>query len=148
MFTKKESTEQTNNASNIIGKGTCVEGNLHTPGNLRIEGKIVGEIHTKAKAVLGSTSVVKGNIVAQHAEISGEVHGTIRVAGLLFLKSTAFVQGDIITSKLVFEEGAKFDGKCNMGGQVKEKTLQPQGILDRQNDRLIEKKDKQENPSS
>ena len=122
---EKKIAKELRESTNIIGKGTTLEGNLHTSGNLRIEGKVIGSIQTKAKAVLGDTSVIEGNITAQHAEISGEIQGTIRVAGLLTLKPTASVNGDIITSKLVFEEGAKFNGKCNMGGPVRAKNLVP-----------------------
>ena len=108
------------NSSNIIGRGTSLNGDLHAAGNLRIEGKVEGNLHSKAKIVLGDTSWVGGNLVAQNAEIGGEVKGTVRVSGLLILKPTAVVNGDIVTSKLVFEEGAKFNGKCNMGDPVKE----------------------------
>ena len=115
-----------NNTSNIIGQGTSLEGNLHTAGNIRIEGKIIGSITSKAKVVLSNTAWVKGNIVAQNAEIGGEVQGTLETSGLLILKPTAVVQGDIITNKLVFEEGAKFNGKCQMGTQAKQATLEAQ----------------------
>ncbi|TDG95167.1 bactofilin family protein [Cardinium endosymbiont of Culicoides punctatus] len=101
--------------SNIIGQGSNLEGNISATGNIRIEGKITGGIQTKAKAVLSHTAQVQGNIFAQNAEIGGEVRGTIEVVELLVLKSTAVVFGDIIASKLVFEEGACFDGKCKMG---------------------------------
>lgn len=119
MFSKNNSKEiqeaEINNSNNIIGKGTTLEGNVTTSGNIRIEGKLIGAITSKAKLVLWNTAWVKGNIIAQNAEIGGEVQGTIEVGGLLILKHTAIVQGDIITSKLVFEEGAKFNGKCKMG---------------------------------
>lgn len=119
MFSKNNSKEiqevEVNNSNNIIGKGTTLEGNLTTSGNIRIEGKLIGAITSKAKLVLGNTAWVKGNIIAQNAEIAGEVQGTIEVAGLLILKHTAIIQGDIITSKMVFEEGARFNGKCKMG---------------------------------
>lgn len=119
MFGNNNSKEiqesEINNSNNIIGKGTTLEGNITTLGNIRIEGKLIGAITSKAKLVLGNTAWVKGNIIAQNAEIGGEVQGTIEVGGLLILKHTAIVQGDIITSKLVFEEGAKFNGKCKMG---------------------------------
>lgn len=122
MFTSNKPTleEEHSKSSNIIGKGTQLEGSLSTAGNLRVEGKVKGSIHTKTKVVLSETSVVEGDIIAQNAEIGGEIHGTIRVAGLLTLKPTALVHGDIITSKLMLETGAKFNGKCNMGGNVKE----------------------------
>ena len=112
--------EELKNSSNIIGKETSLEGNLNTSGNLRVEGKVGGSIQTKAKVVLGTTSVVNGDIIAQAAEIGGEVQGTVKVSGLLTLKPTAVVNGDIITNKLVFEAGAKFNGKCSMGNLLKE----------------------------
>ncbi|MGI2298768.1 bactofilin family protein [Candidatus Cardinium hertigii] len=119
MFNNK--IKQTNpvTISNIIGQGSHLEGNIHTTGNLRIEGKVTGGIKAKAKVVLSHTAQIEGNIVAQNAEIGGEVKGSIEVIELLVLKSTAMVWGDIITSKLVFEEGACFDGKCKMGKEHK-----------------------------
>lgn len=102
-------------ASNIIGKSTTLEGNLNTSGNLRIEGKIIGGINSTAKVVLSNSSTLEGSIIAQQAEIAGRVRGTIEVMELLVLKPTAVVDGDITTTKLVFEEGAKFNGKCSMG---------------------------------
>jgi len=101
--------------SNIIGKGSHLEGNITTTGNLRIEGKVTGGIQSKAKVVLSHTAQIDGNITAHNAEVGGEVKGTIEVTELLVFKSTAIVWGDIIAAKLVFEEGAYFDGKCKMG---------------------------------
>ncbi|AXI24161.1 Polymer-forming cytoskeletal [Cardinium endosymbiont of Sogatella furcifera] len=115
MFNNKIKGTNPVTISNIIGQGSHLEGNINTTGNLRVEGKITGGIKTKAKVVLSHTAQVEGNIVAQNAEIGGEVKGTIEVIELLVLKSTATVWGDIMASKLVFEEGACFDGKCKMG---------------------------------
>ena len=52
MFNKQDqkSDQETMNSSNIIGKGTHLRGDIETFGNLRIEGKIVGNIKTKSKA--------------------------------------------------------------------------------------------------
>ncbi|MEM9416944.1 MAG: polymer-forming cytoskeletal protein [Bacteroidota bacterium] len=137
---KKEITEEElSNSSNIIGKGTSLEGDLNTAGSLRIEGNFRGSIQAKAKVVLADSSVVEGNIMAQNAEVSGKVQGTIKIAGLLTLKPTAVVNGDIITGKLVFEEGAQFDGKCTMGGPVKETSLrQPQNAADKKKERPLD----------
>lgn len=118
---KKEiAQEDLSNSSNIIGKGTSLEGNLNTAGNIRVERRVNGSIQTKVKLVLGETLVVEGNIVAQTAEIGGEVQGTIKVSGLLTLKPTTVVNGDIIISKLVFEEGARFNEKFKIGSLLKE----------------------------
>ncbi|TSJ81424.1 MAG: polymer-forming cytoskeletal protein [Candidatus Cardinium sp.] len=119
MFNNKIKNANPVTISNIIGQGSHLEGNISTTGNLRIEGKVTGSIKTKAKVVLSHTAQIEGNIVAHNAEIGGEVKGTIEVVELLVLKSTATVWGDIVSSKLVFEEGACFDGKCKMGKEHK-----------------------------
>jgi len=122
MFNKEEKkvAEEISNSSNIIGKGTMVEGNLETYGNIRVEGQIIGNIKTKSKVALGQSSRVEGNILAQNAEVAGEVSGTVEVTELLLLKSTAVISGDIITNKLIVESGATFNGGCKMGVTIKE----------------------------
>ncbi len=117
MFTNKEDERVTeiSNSSNTISKETSVEGNVETSGNLRVEGKILGNIRAKSKVVLGASARVEGKIFAQNADVEGSVKGTIQVEGLLTLKSNANIKGDIHTGKLVMEAGAQFDGKCKMG---------------------------------
>lgn len=123
MLTSKEQkrvAEEISNSSNTIGKGTLLEGNIETYGNIRIEGKVIGNVKSKSKVALGNASHVDGNIIAQNADIEGEVKGKLEVAELLVLKATAVINGDIITGKLVVEPGAVFNGTCKMGGAIKD----------------------------
>jgi cytoskeletal protein CcmA (bactofilin family) len=117
--TRKKELEQLSNSSTIIGKGTVLEGNIETLGNLRIEGKAIGNVKSKSKIALGDSSLVEGNIIAQNAEIAGEVKGFIEVSDLLILKSGSIIHGDIITNRIIIESGASFNGQCKMGA-VKE----------------------------
>lgn len=105
---------------NIIGLGTTIEGNVDAQGDIRIDGKIIGNVVSRGKVVLGTTGIVEGNIIAKNAEIAGETVGKINIEELLTLKSTANINGDIITSKLMVETGANFTGTCQMGAVVKE----------------------------
>jgi len=102
------------NSHNILSNGTTLEGSITTAGNLRIDGKIIGSITSKGKLILGPNAFVQGTIMAENAAIEGSLEGTINVSGLLTLKRTATIQGDISTGKLIFEEGAQFNGKCKM----------------------------------
>ena len=123
MFKNKQenmAAQDASNSSNIIGKGTIVEGNIETFGNIRVEGKVVGSVKSKAKIALGQSSYVEGNIIAQNAEISGEVKGVIEVSDQLILRPSAVVDGDIVTNKLIVESGATFNGGCKMGVEQKE----------------------------
>lgn len=123
MFTSKEEkkvAEEISNSTNTIGKGTVLEGNIETYGNIRIEGKVIGNIKSKSKIALGNSSHVDGNIIAQNADLEGEVKGRIEISEMLILKATAVVHGDIITGKLVVEPGAVFNGTCKMGASIRD----------------------------
>lgn len=123
MFTTKEekkAADEITNSSNVIGKGTVLEGNIETAGNIRIEGKIIGNLKSKSKVALGHSSLVDGNVTAQNADVEGTVKGKVEIADMLVLKSTATVHGDISTGKLVVEPGAVFNGTCKMGAAVKD----------------------------
>lgn len=99
---------------NIIGSGTDVTGDIISNGDIRIDGNVKGKIVSKAKVVIGASSVIDGDIEAQNADISGKINGKITVNETLFLKPTANINGDIVVNKLVVESGAEFNGKCSM----------------------------------
>lgn len=122
------SEEELSNSSNIIGKGTTLEGDIESFGNIRIEGRIKGSIKSKSKIACGHSSYVDGSILAQNAEVAGEVTGKIEVTELLILKPSAVVHGDIITNKFIVESGAVFNGSCKMGVTPKEIKIGENGI--------------------
>jgi len=119
--TRKEPVSATTpNSSTTIGKGATIDGNIETYGNVRVDGKILGNIKSKAKVVLGEESHLEGSVLAQNAEIAGKLQGLLEIAEILLLKSTAVVNGDIICNKLIVESGAVFNGSCKMGANIKE----------------------------
>lgn len=122
MFGKNEKEQMTEiiKSSTMIGKGTVIEGNLDTVGNISVDGKLIGNIRTKAKINLGQSADIKGNLYAQVAEISGHVEGLVEISDMLILKGTAIIDGDIVTNKLRVEEGAVINGSCKMGAVVKD----------------------------
>ena len=100
---------------NIINSGTSINGDVQSEGDLRIDGTEKGNIQVKTKLVLGPSSKVEGNIKAQNCDISGSVIGNVHITELLTVKATASIVGDIISSKLIIESGAEFNGKSTMG---------------------------------
>ncbi|AZQ60709.1 polymer-forming cytoskeletal protein [Flammeovirga pectinis] len=109
-------TQQPSNVTNnTIGQGTTLRGDVETHGILRMDGKLIGNLHCHSKLFLGTEGQVEGDIFAQNAEIEGEIHGKIEVADNLVLRASAVVHGDIITKKLTIDPGAIFNGQCHMG---------------------------------
>ena len=111
----KNPEDLSGNINNIIAKGTSIVGEIDAAGNIRIDGKVKGNIKCKSKVVTGKGSLIDGNIYAQNAEIEGDITGVLEISELLILKSSAVVQGDIRTAKLIIENGARFNGSCKMG---------------------------------
>ncbi|MBK9454404.1 MAG: polymer-forming cytoskeletal protein [Bacteroidetes bacterium] len=107
--------------SNRINHGTTFEGSITSDGDVRIEGLIRGTLHTKAKVAVGPTGVIEGDVYCKSADIGRRITGDLEVSEVLTLKSTAVVEGNIYTAKIVIENGAHFDGVCNMG--TKERKL-------------------------
>lgn len=122
MFAKADKKEMAEiiKSSTIIGKGTVMEGNVDTVGNISVDGKLLGNLKTKAKVNIGQTAEINGNVYAQNAEIAGNITGLIEVSDLLILKPTAVINGDVNTNKLRVEEGAVINGSCKMGAVVKD----------------------------
>lgn len=104
--------------TNVIGKGTIIEGNIIADGDLMVEGTVRGDVTTKTKLVVGTNSVVEGNILADHAEVAGRVRGTVQASGLLIIKASSVIDGDVITKNLNVESGSTFNGRFQVGGKV------------------------------
>ena len=109
-----------NSSLNLIGNGTEIVGDIKLKGDLRVDGKVSGNIQCESKVVLGAHGMVKGNIVSAHADISGTVNGNLRIDGFLFLKSGGTVNGDLEIRNLVVEENGVFNGQCTMLKKGKE----------------------------
>ena len=123
MFKNKEKNgvaQELASKNNQIEKGTTIKGDIHTQGNIRIDGDVEGNIVSESKVVLGDSCLISGNLKAVTAEISGEVKGIVEISDHLILKPSAVINGDIITNKMTVEPGAVFNGGCKMGAVVKE----------------------------
>jgi cytoskeletal protein CcmA (bactofilin family) len=112
-------TNETENSINIIRGGTEIKGDIICKGDIRIDGKLVGNLVSEGKVVVGEQGVVEGTIKCANATISGGVKVNIVVNELLSLKSTANLVGEISTNKLQIEPGANFSGNCKMGAVIK-----------------------------
>lgn len=110
----KKSTNDLVASSNLVALETFIKGDISSQGNIRVEGKVEGSLISKNKIVIGDSAYVTGNVQALEAEVSGHIEGEINCKGTLFLKKTAYINGDIHANKLIIENGAIFNGKCNM----------------------------------
>lgn len=101
-------------AINMISQSTEIKGTLKTKSDIRISGKIDGEIYAEGKVILAKGGIIYGNIYAGEVDIAGTVEGEIKSTKRLILRQTAVVKGDVAMKVLLVEEGAVFEGDCKM----------------------------------
>lgn len=105
-----------------IGEGTSFDGDLISKQNLSIYGSIKGTIECQGRVVVGESGNVEADILANEVVISGRVTGNVIAKSKLEMASTGIIQGDIKTTRLIMEDGSKFDGHCEMLSDVKPAT--------------------------
>jgi cytoskeletal protein CcmA (bactofilin family) len=102
--------------TSIIGSEMEIRGELTVNADIRIDGKLIGNIISSARVVLGSGGSIEGNIYAHRADINGKVSGNIQVKDLLKLQTEADVNGDIVAGKLSMDQTVQFNGNCKITG--------------------------------
>jgi cytoskeletal protein CcmA (bactofilin family) len=104
----------TGSSKNVLNSDVEIKGNIKFSGELSLDGKLEGEIHTDGTLQLGDNATINGNINAQSVVVRGKVHGNINVREKIEIKSKAELFGDIRASKLVIEEGVTYVGKTEV----------------------------------
>lgn len=102
----------------LVSAGTTIEGRVTTEGSIRVDGRLVGDVIAKANAAVGATGTVQGSVEATNVSIAGTVHGNVTAVGKLILEEKSVTRGDIRAAILVVDEGAVFDGHCDMTKQA------------------------------
>ena len=64
---------------------------------------------------IGETGIIQADAISgKDMMIAGEVNGNVKCGGRLRLTSTARLTGNIRARTLVLDDGAMFNGMCNM----------------------------------
>lgn len=102
--------------STIIGDGYTFTGEVQGSSVIRIEGKIIGNVHVDGGVVLGEKGTIEGDVVTKSAIVYGTVNGNIKTTQLE-IKKSGYVNGDITTDTIEIELGAQYNGRLNMHRQ-------------------------------
>ena len=102
----------------FMDQGTEFEGELRFKDTFRIDGSVKGRIVSDNTLIVGESGRVDADIecgvVSIRGTVTGRVHGRERIE----LLAGSRVQATLVSPKLVIEEGAFFQGQCDMGGGV------------------------------
>ncbi len=111
MFNKKKQPP----LKSLIAAGTQLMGDMLFSEGLRVECQVTGNLtaHDSSPSILviAETSVVDGQIRADHIIINGTVNGAVHAKMLLELQPKARIRGDVFYGALEMHEGALIDGR-------------------------------------
>ena len=132
MFGEKERPLRVvdQNPTTLLDRGCHFEGKLTFEGSVQINGKFRGEIFSEGTLVIGEGADVAGKIDIDTVVISGQVNGSLHAKRKIEMLPPAIVRADIVTSSLVVEEGAVFEGNCSMGKQEAQSQEPAASVLD------------------
>ena len=112
---RKKDTEE-----KMITVDSSMQGSLSfkDPVHLCINGKFEGTLEVKGMLEIGESAVVDASINGDDIIIYGRVKGDVSGSKRIVLKNTAVVEGNLKTPLLAIAEGALFQGKCSMIGDI------------------------------
>ncbi len=108
------------NKVSVIGPTLVFKGELEADEDLVIEGQVEGTIaHHKKRLTVGKLGRVKADIDASSVLVEGQLVGDIYGEEVVTLAGSSNVTGNIFSRRIVIEDGAKFNGKIEMGERAK-----------------------------
>jgi cytoskeletal protein CcmA (bactofilin family) len=93
----------------FIGPEVVVTGDIASPGQLHVDGKVTGDVRCGSLSQ-GESGAIAGNINADEARLAGLIDGAVS-AGTLLLEATARITGDVLYGTLTVATGAQVDGR-------------------------------------
>ncbi len=111
-----KNVENTKDIKAYLGEDTVFSGVLSFNGAVRIDGKMDGEVHTDDTLIVGETGTLEADITAGTVICRGKIKGTIKASKRIEIHTNSEVIGSIAAPSLLVEDGAIFDGNCNMTG--------------------------------
>lgn len=106
--------------SGFIDKDTEFNGELSFQESLRIDGVLKGKVLNGQNLIIGETGEVDADIVVRNISINGRVKGNVTAKDRAEIFANGRFSGKLVTPKLVIEEGAFFQGTCQMELKVLE----------------------------
>lgn len=98
----------------LLDKGSSFEGKLMFDGTVQINGDFKGEILSDGALVVGQEAQISARIQVDTLIVDGSVQGEIEAKKKVELHRGSRLIANIVTPTLVIEEGAIFQGQCQM----------------------------------
>jgi cytoskeletal protein CcmA (bactofilin family) len=103
----------------FMDSGTELLGELRFKDTFRVDGHVKGKIVSDNTLVVGETGHIEAEIDCAVVSIRGTVKGRVHGRERIELLAGARVEATLVSPRLVIEEGAFFQGECDMNPAAK-----------------------------
>lgn len=100
----------------MIGEDLIVNGEIKCKSDLKIEGRVEGNI-TCVSLFVGKSGTITGDIYTEEVLVEGTIHGMI-TSDSVELKDGCTLEGDISSRSLAIDHGAEFTGSVRPNKDV------------------------------
>ena len=112
----QEATKPTEEAYIFLARGFEFKGILTFDGTVRIDGRVIGEIHTNGILIMGEHAEIEGDVTAGTIVSSGRINGNVTASEKVQLIAPASISGTVKTPRLQVEEGVRLVGALEAEG--------------------------------
>ncbi len=98
----------------VFAAGLVVEGEIRSDGDVRIEGRVNGNISVSGEVTVAPRGHVEGDVNGASVVVAGQVDGTIEARESARLVAGSRVNADIRSPRLALDDGATLNGRIEM----------------------------------
>ncbi|SVD41720.1 uncharacterized protein METZ01_LOCUS394574 [marine metagenome] len=98
----------------MVGPDAIVQGPIRLKEGIIIYGKVYGDVSTSGPIRIIQNGLVQGGVQGSDIRVGGTVIGDVIADGQVILGRNCVLKGDISYRKLLIEDGAQFEGKCDL----------------------------------
>jgi cytoskeletal protein CcmA (bactofilin family) len=95
----------------VVGQGILFVGDIVSEENIRVRGRVEGNVATSGSIVIEPKGAVLGEITAENLILEGTVEGRVTVARKFELRPSGRMRGDIRAAVVAIAEEAFLQGK-------------------------------------
>jgi cytoskeletal protein CcmA (bactofilin family) len=118
MWQRNGDGDQTQGANGglvgFVGQNCTIQGTLNFTGTFRIDGRIEGQVTSDGTLIVGEGGHVHADIQATVVVCGGTIEGNIVARERVQLLAPSVITGTVRAPLLIIEEGAQFNGTCEM----------------------------------
>ena len=95
----------------LVGAEITLVGEIVSEENIRVRGRIEGNVATSGSVIIEPQGTVQGDITAKNLIVEGSIEGRVVVARKFELRPTGKMRGDIRAAIVAIAEDAFLQGK-------------------------------------